>query len=129
MNLRFFPMRTGLCSLKPMTLKPEKKKPTRWRFVDNFKISAGGGKSKGISSSISIWIGSTESTNKKAGILIDKFGLDGKDNNVLHFDFTDFEARENNIYSVEVTASRDTGETTTKTITVTVLNFLHHLLK
>jgi hypothetical protein len=39
---------------------------------------------------------------------------------VLHFDFTDFEARENNIYSVEVTASRDTGETTTKTITVTV---------
>jgi hypothetical protein len=29
-----------------------------------------GGKSKGISSSISIWIGSTESTNKKAGILV-----------------------------------------------------------
>ncbi|VVH64644.1 hypothetical protein BSPLISOX_2239, partial [uncultured Gammaproteobacteria bacterium] len=56
-----------------------------------------------------------------SGADIDKFGLDGKDNNVLHFDSTDFEARENNIYSVEVTARRDdTGETTTKTITVTV---------
>jgi hypothetical protein len=31
-----------------------------------------------------------------SGADIDKFGLDGKDNNVLHFDSTDFEARENN---------------------------------
>jgi hypothetical protein len=42
-----------------------------------------------------------------SGADIDKFGLDGEDNNVLHFDSTDFEARENNIYSVEVTARRD----------------------
>ncbi|SSC09054.1 hypothetical protein BTURTLESOX_421 [bacterium endosymbiont of Bathymodiolus sp. 5 South] len=36
--------------------------------VDDFKIIAVGGKSKGIT--ISIWIGSTESTNQKAGILV-----------------------------------------------------------
>ncbi|SSC07929.1 hypothetical protein BTURTLESOX_1644 [bacterium endosymbiont of Bathymodiolus sp. 5 South] len=38
--------------------------------VDDFKISAVGGKSKGISSSISIWIGSTESTNHKSDTLV-----------------------------------------------------------
>jgi hypothetical protein len=35
-----------------------------------FKISTVGGKSKGISSSISIWIGSTESTNHKSDTLV-----------------------------------------------------------
>jgi hypothetical protein len=40
---------------------------------------------------------------------------------MLFFRRTDFEAREDHTYSVEVTARRtDTGETTTKTITVTV---------
>jgi hypothetical protein len=39
--------------------------------VDDFKIRAVvNGKSKGISSSISIWIGSTESTNKKVVTLV-----------------------------------------------------------
>jgi hypothetical protein len=37
-----------------------------------------------------------------SGADIDKFGLDGKDNNVLHFDSDDFEAREDHTYSVEV---------------------------
>ncbi|VVM19830.1 hypothetical protein BSPWISOXPB_9271 [uncultured Gammaproteobacteria bacterium] len=43
------------------------------------------------------------------------------DEQMLFFRRTDFEAREDHTYSVEITARRtDTGETTTKTITVTV---------
>jgi hypothetical protein len=47
------------------------------------------------------------------------------DEEVLFFRSTDFEAREDHTYSVEVTARRkDTGETTTKTITVTVTDIV-----
>jgi hypothetical protein len=43
------------------------------------------------------------------------------DEQMLFFRRTDFEAREDHTYSVEITARRtDTDETTTKTITVTV---------
>jgi hypothetical protein len=75
----------------------------------NFKISAGGGKSKGISSSISIWIGSTESTNKKAGDDTDKnkFTLSGT---ALTFEATDFnkdDGGNSNNYPVTIRATRD----------------------
>jgi hypothetical protein len=60
---------------------------------------------------------------------IDKFELSGFDNRNLLFNSTDFEAREDHTYSVEVTARRTdtngtTTKTTTKTITVTVTDIV-----
>jgi hypothetical protein len=80
--------------------------------VDDFKIRAVvDGKSKGISSSISIWIGSTESTNNKVVTLVI-----GKSDPTID--------NEDHTYSVEVTARIEKGgdeaEVATKTITVTV---------
>jgi hypothetical protein len=53
----------------------------------------------------------------------DRFVLSAFDNDRLSFETTDFEARENNIYSVTITARTgkgDEAEVATKTITVTV---------
>jgi hypothetical protein len=51
----------------------------------------------------------------------DQFEIGIINNRHLFFNYTDFEAREDHTYSVEVTARKTgTGETTTKTITVTV---------
>jgi hypothetical protein len=74
-----------------------------------------GGKSKGIT--ISIWIGSTESTNQKAGILVIGKNDLTIDNGV--FEGGDFETKA--IYSVEITAIReDLGLVAKKTITVEI---------
>ncbi|VVH66805.1 hypothetical protein BSPLISOX_1698, partial [uncultured Gammaproteobacteria bacterium] len=64
-----------------------------------------------------------------SGADIDKFELSGFDNRNLLFNSTDFEAREDHTYSVEVTARRTdtdgtTTKTTTKTITVTVTDIV-----